>query len=175
MKVCRWLDSNCGSLVSEATAQPLSHNHCPLLLSLIITFSLSLYISTFVCVSLSLYFCLSFSISSYLSLYVSVASFVPREQPTLLIAALSELVWSLGCFSRLVVNFKYSVRGIKCWQLHFFLFFKTYLRISIFKRFGDAFWGCVLGMRFGDAFWFLVHTTCRHWPFSRWMKPYWLT
>ena len=165
MKVCRWLDSNCGSLVSEATAQPLSHNHCPLLLSLIITFSLSLYISTFVCVSLSLYFCLSFSISSYLSLYVSVASFVPREQPTLLIAALSELVWSLGRFSRLVVNFKYSVRGIKCWKLHFFLFFKTYLRMrsaSIFKRF----W---------DAFWFLVHTTCRHWPFSRWMKPYWLT
>ena len=27
--VCRWLDSNWGSLVSEATALTLSHNHCP--------------------------------------------------------------------------------------------------------------------------------------------------
>ena len=29
IKVCRWLDSNRGSLVLEATALPLSHNHCP--------------------------------------------------------------------------------------------------------------------------------------------------
>ena len=29
-KFCRWLDSNCGHLVSEATALPTEpHNHCP--------------------------------------------------------------------------------------------------------------------------------------------------
>ena len=30
IKVCRCLDSNRGSLASEATALPLSHNHCPI-------------------------------------------------------------------------------------------------------------------------------------------------
>ena len=31
-KFCRWLDSNCGHLVSEATALPTEpHNHCPVL------------------------------------------------------------------------------------------------------------------------------------------------
>ena len=28
-KFCRWLDSNCGPLVLEATALQLSHSHCP--------------------------------------------------------------------------------------------------------------------------------------------------